>query len=158
MSKKMSSSNSNETKMLFAKIYEARELAKQLQKLGEAVKSVTRERDKVLYNYFAKSHYIEKRLRRDKTSRNELAAQYERLPATKSATRFVLKLTHPGLNSKQQSRYAAVLRYVQQKKQPGQSVKSLIRAAGRINRCVREEKKLRSKPLGRQVKERKTFT
>jgi hypothetical protein len=158
MSKKMSSSNSNETKMLFAKIDEARELAKQLQKLGEAVKSVTRERDKVLYNYFAKSHYIEKRLRRDKTSRNELAAQYERLPATKSATRFVLKLTHPGLNSKQQSRYAAVLRYVQQKKQPGQSVKSLIRAAGRINRCVREEKKLRSKPLGRQVKERKTFT
>ena len=157
MSNKMPSSN-NETKMLFSKIDEARELAKQLQKLCEAVKSVTGEHNKVLYNYFAKSHCIEKRLRRGQTSRNKLEAQYGPLPATKSATRFVLKLTHPGLNSKQQSKYAAVLRYVQQKKQPGQSVKSLIRAAGRINRCVREEKKLRSKPLGRQVKERKTFT
>jgi hypothetical protein len=143
MSNKMSSSNSNETKMLFAKIDEARGLAKQLQKLGESVKSVTRERDKVLYNYLAKSHYIEKRLRRDKTSRNKLEGQYGTLPATKSAIPFVLKLTHPSSNSKQQSRYAAVLRYVRQKKQPGQSVKSLIRGTGRINRCVREEKKLR---------------
>jgi hypothetical protein len=143
MSKKMPSSNSNETKMLFSTIDKARELAKQLQKLGEAVKSVTRDRDKVLYNYFAKSHDIEKRLRRDKTSRNELAAQYERLPATKSATRFVVKLTYPRLDSKRQSKYAAVLRYVRQKKQPGQSVKSLIRGTGSINQCVREEKKLR---------------
>jgi hypothetical protein len=158
MSNKMQSSNSNETKILFSKIDEARELAKHHEKLGEAVKSATQERDKALYDFVAKLHYLAKRLRRNKTSRNKLEAQYGPLPATKSATRFVLKLTRPSLNSKKQSKYVTVLRYVRKTKEPEQSVQSLIRRTGGINRCITEEKKLRSKPLGRQVKERKTFT
>jgi hypothetical protein len=142
---KMLSSEIDKTKMLFSKIDEARELAKRLEELGEAVESATRERDNALYKFFAKLHYLEKRLRRLNTPRERLEAKYGRLPATRSAITFVLKLTDPSLNSKRQSKYAAVLRYVRKKKEPEQSVKSLIRGTGGINQCVREEKKLRDK-------------
>jgi hypothetical protein len=139
MSNKMLSSKVNKTQMLFSKIDEARELAKRLERLSQAVE----ERDAALYQFFAKLHYLEKRLLRLNLPRNKLEEKYGRLP--KSAISIVLKLAYRGLNSKRQSKYAAVLRYVRAKKQPEESVKSLIRRTGGINRCVREEKKLRSK-------------
>jgi hypothetical protein len=152
MWKKMPSSKTNEMKVLFSKIDEARELTKRLERLSEAAESATQKRDAALYQFFAKLHYLEKGLGRVGTPRNKLAAKYGRLPA-RSANTFVLKLTYPSLNSKRQSAYAAVLRYVRAKKKPGQSVKSLIRRTGGINRCVTEEKKLRDKrPKGRGAK------
>ena len=144
MSNKMLSSKVRKTKMLFSKIDEARELAKRLERLSEAVESAMQERDAALYQFFAKLHYLEKRLGRVGTPRNKLAARYGRLPA-RSANTFVLKLTYPSLNSKRKSAYAAVLRYVRAKKKPEQSVKSLIRKIGGINKCVTAEKKLRSR-------------
>jgi hypothetical protein len=151
MWKKMPSSKTNEMKVLFSKIDEARELTKRLERLSEAAESATQKRDAALYQFFAKLHYLEKRLGRVGTPRNKLEEKYGGLP--KSAIPTVLKLAYRGLNSKRQSKYAAVLRYVRAKKKPGQSVKSLIRRTGGINRCVTEEKKLRDKrPKGRGAK------
>jgi hypothetical protein len=139
MSNKMLSSEIDKTKMLFSKIDEARELAKRLEELGEAVESAMRERDNALYKFFAKLHYLEKRLRRLNTPREKLEAKYGRLPgSSKSAIRFMLKLTYPNLGTKQRSKYAAVLQYVREKKKPDQSVKSLIRRAGGINLTKRQ--------------------
>jgi chromosome segregation ATPase len=136
---KMLSSNVSETEMLFSKIDEARELAERLEKLSEAVESATRERDSALYKFFARLHYLEKRLRRLNTPREKLEAKYGRLPASsKSAIKFMLKLTYPNLGTKQRSKYAAVLQYVREKKKPDQSVKSLIRRAGGINLTKRQ--------------------
>jgi hypothetical protein len=142
MSSKMLSSRVNKTKMLFSKIDEARELAKRLEKLSEAAESATQKRDAALYQFFAKLHYLEKRLWRLNPPRKKVEEKYGRLP--RSAIQAVVKLAYRGLNSKRQSKYAAVLRYVRAKKKPGESVKSLIRKTGGINKCVTAEKKLRS--------------
>jgi septal ring factor EnvC (AmiA/AmiB activator) len=99
-------SSDEKTKVLFSKIDEARELAKRLERLSKAVE----ERDAALYQFFAKLHYLEKRLLRLNPPRNKLEEKYGRLP--KSAISTVLKLAYRGLNSKRQSKYAAVLRYV----------------------------------------------
>jgi hypothetical protein len=141
MSKKMLSSESNDTKMLFSKIDEARELAKRLERLSQTVESATQKRDAALYQFFAKLHYLEKRLRRLRTPREKLEAKYGRPPgSSNSAIKYMLKLTYPNLGSKLRSKYAAVLRYVRAKKKPGQSVKSLIRRAGGINLTKRRER------------------
>jgi hypothetical protein len=143
MSKKMLSS---EAKTLFSKIDEARDLAKPLENLSQTVESATQERDAALYQFFAKLHYLEKRLRRIKTPREEMEAKYGRVPgSSQSAIKFLLKLTYPNLDSKQRSKYAAVLRYVRAKKKPEESVKSLIRRTGGINPCITEEKNLRDR-------------
>jgi hypothetical protein len=143
MWKKMPSSKTNEMKVLFSKIDEARELAKRLEKFSEEAESATQKRDAALYQFFANVHYLEKRLGRLQPPRSKLEEKYGRLP--RSAIAAVLKLAYRGLNSKRQSKYAAVLRYVREKKRPGQSVKSLIRSTGGINKCVTAEKKLRSR-------------
>jgi hypothetical protein len=145
MSNKMLSSKVSKTKMLFSKIDEARELAKRLERLSQAVESATQKRDAALYKFFAKLHYLEKRLRRLGPPRHKLEAKYGRLPSTRSAIKFVLKLTYPSLNSKRRSTYAAVLRYVRDNKEPEQSVMSLLRKTGGINKCVTAERKLRNK-------------
>jgi hypothetical protein len=139
MSNKMLSSRVNKTKMLFSKIDEARELAKRLEKLSEVAESAAQKRDAALYQFFAKVHYLEKRLRRLKTPREKLEAKYGRLPgSSESAIKFMLKLTYPNLGTKQRWKYAAVLRYVRERKKPDQSVKSLIRRAGGINLTKRQ--------------------
>jgi hypothetical protein len=141
MSNKMLSSRVNKTKMLFSKIEEARELAKRLERLSQAVE----ERDNALYKFFAKLHYLEKRLRRLKTPREKLEEKYGHLPGRgKSAIKFMLKLTYPNLGSKLRSKYAAALQYVREKKKPDQSVGNFLRANGGIKGCADKEKKLRS--------------
>jgi hypothetical protein len=155
MSNKMLSSKVGKTKMLFSKIDEARELAKRLDRFSKAAENATQKRDAALYQFFAKVHYLEKRLRRLKTPREKLEEKYGRLPgSSSSAIKFMLKLTYPNLGTKQRSKYAAVLQYVREKKKPDQSVKSLIRRAGGINLTKRgEEKRLRNRSAkGRDTK------
>ena len=93
MSKKMPSS---EARTLFSKIDEARDLAKPLENLSEAVESATQKRDAALYQFFAKLHYLAKRLRRIKTPREELEAKYGRVPgSSQSAIKFLLEIDIP---------------------------------------------------------------
>jgi hypothetical protein len=106
-------------------------------------KTAAQKRDAALYQFLAQLHYLEKRLVRLNAPRNKLEEKYRRLP--RSAINTVVKLAYRGLNSKRQSKHVAVLRYVRAKKKPEQSVKSLIRKTGGINKCVAAEKKLRNR-------------
>ena len=58
---------------------------------------------------------------------------------------LLLKCTYPNLSAKTRSKYAAALRYVGLKKEPGQKVMDFVRENGGLNGCVEKEKKLRAK-------------
>jgi hypothetical protein len=132
---------------LFAEIDEAKKVAARLEQRSAAVEGAVQRRDNSLYRLFEKLHQLDKRLRklgRD-AALEALEAKYrKKLPTTQNPVSFLLELTYPTLTSKPRSKYAALLRFVREKKKSDQSVKEFVRANGGINRCL-EGKRLREK-------------
>ena len=131
---------------LFSEIDEAKKVATRLMQRNAAVKRATKRRDNSLYRLLAKLHPLDKRLRGigGPQSLKALRAKYPNA-RTDDTCILLLRLTYPKLSTKQRSKYAAVLRYVREKKKPDQSVRDCIRANGAIKGCVEKEKKLRDK-------------
>jgi hypothetical protein len=95
---------------------------------------------------FANLHQLDGQLREMGKTRalKALKAQYKsKLRIRKDPGMLLLKLTYPSQKNKESSKYAAVLRLVQAKKRPSQSVKEFMRANGGMKGCVTKEKKLR---------------
>ena len=133
---------------LFGGIDEAKKLAARLTQRNAVVERAVQRRDNSLYRLFEKLHQLDKRLR--KLHRAPALKRLERkygdeLPTTDNPVSFLLELTYPTLHSKPRSKYAALLRYVREKKKPDQSVKEFVRANGGSNRCVSKGKRLREK-------------
>jgi hypothetical protein len=132
---------------LFSEIDEAKKLAGRLAQRSAAVKRATKRRDNTLYRFFETLHRLDKHLRkigRD-AALEALEKRYRKeLPTTTNPVSFLLELTYPTLSSKPRSKYAALLRYVREKKKSDQSIKEFVRANGGISRCG-EGKRLREK-------------
>jgi hypothetical protein len=130
---------------LFSKIEEAKKVAARLAERSAAVTTAVQRRDSSRSRLFANLHQLDTQLRGMGRTRalKALKAQYQnKLHIRKDPGMLLLKLTYPSLNTKTSSKYAAVLRFVQAKKRPGQSVKEIMRANGGIKGCVEKERKL----------------
>jgi hypothetical protein len=131
---------------LYSNIDAAKKIATRLIKRNRDVATAETKRDVCLYKFLESVHELDNRLR--KMTRADawkaLKQRYgPKLPTNKDSAIFAVKLTHPRLNPKTHSRYAAVLRFIRQNKKSGQSVRSFVRANGDLKGCVEEEKKLR---------------
>jgi hypothetical protein len=131
---------------LFSKIEETKKVAVRLAERDAAFKTAKQRRDSSRSKLFANLHQLDGQLREMGKTRalKALKAQYKsQLRIRKDPGMLLLKLTYPSQNTKESSKYAAVLRFVQAKKRPGQSVKEFMRANGGIKGCFEKEKKLR---------------
>jgi hypothetical protein len=134
---------------IYSNIDQARAIAKRLIRHNEDVRraEVKRvKRDICLYKYLESIYELDERFLNIPLAeaRKTLKAKYGgNVPTTRRTGMFAIKLTHPSLDPKIQSRYAAVLRFIRKKKKPGQSIRKFVRANGDINGCVTKEKQLR---------------
>jgi hypothetical protein len=124
----------------------ARAIGARLIRRNSAVASATKNHELCFYKYLESVHELDKRLRKMEIpdARKALTKRYGAgLPATEDSAMFAVKLTHPKLDPRTQWKYAAVLRFVREKKKPDQSMKSFVKAHGGINALVKEAKTLR---------------
>jgi hypothetical protein len=131
---------------IYSNIDQARAIAKRLIRHNEDVRRAEVKRDICLYKYLESICELDERFLNITLSeaRKTLNAKYGgNVPTTRRTGMFAIKLTHPSLDPKIQSRYAAVLRFIRKKKKPGQSIRKFVRANGDINGCVTKEKQLR---------------
>ena len=131
---------------IYSNIDQARAIAKRLIRHNEDVRRAEVKRDICLYKYLESIYELDERFRNMPLAeaRKTLKAKYGgNVPTTRRTGMFAIKLTHPSLDPKIQSRYAAVLRFIRKKKKPGQSIRKFVRANGDINGCVTKEKQLR---------------
>jgi hypothetical protein len=131
---------------IYSNIEQARAIAKRLIRHNKDVRRAEVKRDICLYKYLESIYELDERFLNIPLAeaRKTLKAKYGgNVPTTRRTGMFAIKLTHPSLDPKIQSRYAAVLRFIRKKKKPGQSIRKFVRANGDINGCVTKEKQLR---------------
>jgi len=123
---------------------EAKKIGVRLARRSAAAESAMRKRDNTLFTYFAKLHAVYTQIRKigDEVAAPALSAKYGKLPTGRM---LLFTLTYPSLKPNKRSKYAATLRYIGNKKKPGQSVRKFVRENGGINGCVAREKKLRAR-------------
>jgi hypothetical protein len=138
---------------LYSEIDAAKEIVTRLIERNRDVATAERKRDVCLYKFLESVHKLDDRLRRMTLADARKALKQRhgpKLPTNKDSAMFAVKLTHPRLDPKIHSKYAAVLRFIRQKKKSDQSVRDFVRANGDINGCIEEEKKLRRAAASRK--------
>jgi hypothetical protein len=138
---------------IYSKIDRAKEIAARLVRRNTVFAKAERNRDLCLYKFFESLHSLETELRQmgGQKVRTALKTKYGgKLPTTVRAGMFAIKFTHPSLDPRTQSKYAAVLRFIRKKKKPGQSIRQFLHANGGLNGCVTKEKQLRDAKKSRK--------
>jgi hypothetical protein len=126
----------------------ARVIAKRLVRRNEGFARAENNRDACLYKFFESLHELDRQVRK-MGGRQALKAKYgDELPTNKDSAMLAVKFTHPSLPPKACSKYAAVLRFIREKKKPGESIRKFVRANGAIKGCVEKEKQLRRAVTG----------
>jgi hypothetical protein len=130
----------------YSKIDTAKKTATRLIKRNTDANMAERKRDVCLYKLFEILHELDKRLQTigGPFILRTLKKKYGVISKSKDSGMFLLKLTHPTLDPRTQSKYAAVLRFIRQKKKPDQSIRKFVQANGGLNGCVKKEKRLRN--------------
>jgi hypothetical protein len=104
---------------IYSNIDQARAIAKRLIRHNEDVRRAEVKRDICLYKYLESIYELDERFLNIPLAeaRKTLKAKYGgNVPTTRRRGMFAIKLTHPSLDLKIQSRYAAVLRFIRKKK------------------------------------------
>jgi hypothetical protein len=130
---------------LSSKIDDAKKVAVHLEERVAAVERANENRDKCLYNLLGRLHRLDQQLRQTPRTEAIKVLKPGGLPFAPNWVNLLLKCTYPNLSAKTRSKYAAALRYVGLKKEPGQKVMDFVRENGGLNGCVEKEKKLRAK-------------
>jgi hypothetical protein len=125
----------------------AKRIAERLLRRNKEVARAERNRNLCLHKFFKSLHELDTQVRKT-GGPLALKVKYGNIPTNADPAMLAVKLTYPSLPPKKCSKYAAVLRFIGQKKKPGESIGEFMRANGNIRGCVEKEKQLRAKKSG----------